>query len=1517
MQNMAFVWYTNLYEGCSHNVFKHIIMHPTLQIMACPNKVTPDNSCCVIGSTQLAVNCSLILLRKGFEIKQIYSNDEIFCNWADELSISHYDIEVMKKSKLTSSEAEFDYLFSIVNDTLVPTCILKNVKKLAINYHNGSLPRYAGTNSVNWAIINGETTYGISWHVMTEEFDSGVVLAREEFVIEDNDSLFNVNWKCMQSAERSLENLCQALNKGVYIQHARTSLMYFELERKPTPFCLLPLNSEAKEIYNFFRGCFHLRSQPNGINELGLPKILLPNPYDKVLIVSEMNVYTERIYTGYETGSVVTVKESMIVAVGNNTCIEIKDLLELDGTSIGKPYSSQFPSLCNENLMISECQSEDTYLWYVSKVTGRNDRRWSKRMSKIKKEIESKGAIMLTWPYYSTFTPTVVAELNPISISLCTVPNRVVQTLHNYFPNRNIDVVCLASFATFLLALSPSSPGYCDILINNNLPQHYRKFLLNFSPVLLDYSKETSLFKLIEMNCKRLLQATCLESANDQEKQKFWISSDIYFRYPIEHLRTSITFALTSDINHLDTLSRKLIINCVQQEAVVLTAQYLKDDFHPSSFSTVEEDFLCFLNACFEKPSSCVGSFPVCSGSAQQLLLNCRTLSGPVCKVNGSTMHGPFLKLAKQFPHKIAVVDEYGQYTYGDLRRRAVEIASVIGQPHRVALLLERTWEFIASMMAVLMVGASFVPIEPDFPLEYIQYIVDDSKSEVVIVDKVSPKFLEVVCKNHVYLNLVTAQSSSDVLSNEGYHLSNDEAAVLYTSGTTGRPKGVLLTHLGLINVLESVMSLISLNNSEIPNDYVLHSSSSTFDSFFLETFPPLWIGGTIIFYPTNPLERSQNHYFLRYVNFLHTQPVKLSFFKPSSFISLNRLTFGGEAPTMNLLQPWLKVCGNSWNIYGPTETSVITTAAHITDRIHLGNCIQNAHLRVLTPSMQIAPLGVSGELHIGGVGVALGYSSPAQTEKSFWKDSVNSIAFYKTGDLVYLDRNQILHFIGRLPKDRQVKVGGVRIELSGIEHVIQQQEGVKFVRVTKEQQTDRNDILVAYVCPEYVDCKRIHSYLSKVLPLQSIPTLIIPVQEKEIKFSTSGKLQMKRMGYKSFVNAKKLHSISSEPEKTVLDLYQQCLGLVDDDIFGLDSNIIEFGGDSVTILHLVGELRSKLKWDVVPSDVVDYTPSQLISRYHQQSVPLKSREVSTADSGQRTGVISGSQQALLSMDHIALGPTYNIPYTFKISGDQISCTHLSFALSRALKLIASTVDGKTSSAYGEVIHVDLSAFPIEKSLRDAIRLSQQNALLPIDLKKVPYCCTLFFVGKGCYVLSLVIHHICFDYSSWSVLQRILEDSYKSSSTEDLPMLTSNIHHSNNSEHLKFWKEEMRDCNLTVRLPTAFNRIGARPFVGERLKFKLDIDDTKIKRFCHGNKIDPSVFFLSVYGLLVHWLSKESSFGIGVSISQRHTANLKKVVGFLTNTVICKFPKDVLVGRYFDLLQYIQSKRNTLFNPYI
>lgn len=1112
--------------------------------MAYPDSKVVCSSCCVVGSTQLAINCSLILLKNGFSIKHIFTNDEVFSNWADELSISHNSIEVMKNFTLISTCGDLDYLFSIVNDTLVPVSVLKAVKKLSINYHNGPLPRYAGTNAMNWAIINGERNHGICWHVMTEQFDSGVVLAREEVRIEEHDSLFDVNWKCMQAAEKSLHILCEALNKGMHIEQPRCSLMYFGLEKKPTPFCLLPLNHSAKQVYNFFRGCFHL---PSGVNELGLPKLYLPTPYNKLVIVSNMDVYRGNIYKTYAAGCVVAVREALIVAVGGNTYIEIKELMELDGSNIEKPFNSHFPSLCDMNLMVSECGYDESYMG-VSKVTGKNDRRWSRYMTKMKREIQNKGVIALGWPYYSTFVPSLT-ESNFTSASVCSFPVEVVHILKRHFPTYDIELVSLASFVTFLLALSPSaSPGYCDVIVNN-LPSHCQDFLLNYIPVLLKYSQDSTLLELIETNCKSLAKVTCSEFAEDEEKQKFWISSDIYLRYPIECLRTSLTLALMSDINKLSgKMSQNLTITCAQQQTVTLTAWFSKNNFHPSSFHTVEDDFLCFLYACFEQPGRCIGSLPVCNVETQEFLLSCLTLNGPVSQIYGSTLHEPFLKLAKECPHKIAIIDEYGQYTYHELKQRANEIALAIGNPRRVALLLERSWEFIASMMAVLMAGASFIPIEPSFPLKYIQYVIDNSESEVVIADKITPKLQKVVCKQHIYLNLIP--ESSNVLLEEINCVSNQEAAILYTSGTTGQPKGVLLTHLGLINVLESVMKSIDLYKNEIPNDYVLHSSSTTFDSFFLETFPPLWTGATVIIHPTNPLEETRCSSFLKYVNFLHTQPVKLSFFKPSSFVSINRLTFGGEAPTINLLQPWLQICKNSWNIYGPTETSVITTAALISDSIHLGKCIQNAQLRVLTPSMQIAPQGVSGELHIGGIGVALGYTDCAQTEKSFWKDETNK-TFYRTGDLVYVDHEEVLNFIGRLPKDRQVKVGGVRIELSGIEHVIQQQKGVKFAKVVKEVQNNRNDILVAYVCPENVDCQSIQSYLSKVLPIHTIPTIIIPLHEEDIKFSSSGKLRWKTK-YKAYLGSKNIHAPSTKLERRVLNLYRQCLGLEDSEIFGL-----------------------------------------------------------------------------------------------------------------------------------------------------------------------------------------------------------------------------------------------------------------------------------------------------------------------------------------------------------------------------
>ena len=1453
-----------------------------------------SQSCCVIGSTQLAINCSLILLKHGFEIKQIFTDDDTFSNWADDISVHQDIIDAMRKF----NNDGFDYLFSIANDTLVPATFLKNIRNISINYHNGPLPRYAGTNAVNWAIINDEQTHGITWHVMSEEFDSGIILEKEEFMIEDNDTLFDVNWKCMQAAEKSLHRLCEALNKKMYTPNSRSSLMYFALEKKPTPFCLLPFNLEAKDVYNFFRGCFHFRNQPNSVNELGVPKILLPAPYNKLLIVSDMSISSK--HTDHCAGSVVNVGETLLVSVANYSLIEIKGLMELDGTNLTEPFSLIFPSLAGKNLMFNTCPE----MWNISNLTGKNDRRWSKYIAKLKRAVQISGATPLTWPYFSVFVTSSSYEVqpSPLSINLFSFPDKIMDSLGNLFPASSLKAISLATYTSFLLAMSSAcSSGYCDVLIRP-VPKDYENFLLGCIPVLLEYDQNMTLYQLIETNCKAIAKV----SSNAEHK---YISSDLYCRYPVQRLKSCITLALTSDIKHSDIVSGNLIIACTGNESVSLSAHFLQTDFHPSSFSSVEEDFLCFLHGFLKQPNCCVGSLPVCSEEMQLNLQKCSTLNGPSTQVTNPTLHIPFFQIADKYPHKVAVIDEYGQYTYGELKKRANEIAVNIGHSNdvRVALLVERSWEFIASMMAVLLTGATFVPIEPGFPQKYIQFVVNDSNCQVLIADVITEKVQQIICTKHLYLMSIQSDAHQDMPTKQLHHCINfQEAAILYTSGTTGKPKGVRLTHIGLSNVLEAVMKSISYCDSEMASDYVLHSSSTTFDSFFLETFIPLWSGGTIIIHPTNPLQQTRCSGLLKYVNYLHTQPVKLSFFEPKCFKSINRLTFGGEAPTMGLLLPWLKVCSNAWNIYGPTETSVITTAARITDKIHIGKCIQNAQLQILTPSMQNVPRGVLGELHIGGIGVALGYTDNVQTQQKFWKK--NTVAYYKTGDLVYLDDEEVLNFVGRIPKDRQVKIGGVRIELLGIENIIQQQQGVKFARVIKDKQIGRTDMLVAYVCPESVDCTSLKSCLGKLLPVQTIPTLIIPVHEKELKFSTSGKLQWKQTKCERVPCTKSTSPPSTDIERKVLSLYNQCLGLQDSENFGLNDKLLEFGGDSVTILYLVGKLRSALNWCVFPSDVTEFTPSQLISKYYKdEHCPTFESTVTVDD----RNTICGSEEALLSMDHKALGPTYNIPYTFKISGDSVSCADLTYSLNRALGYITPSFYSESESDCNEVVHVDLSAFSFEKSQECALQMSQRNALIPINLKKSPHRCILFYIGKGCYILSLVIHHISFDFTSWKIFRRILENTFTYSAIESSELDT--LHAGSpedyvcNNEHLMFWKEQMKDCQLFVKLPSTYERKGARLFVGKRLNFRLKCDNHIITKFCQGINIDPSVLFLSVYGLLIHWISKESMFGIGVNVSQRYNAKLKQKIGFLTNTVICKFTEQALVGRYIDLLQHIQT----------
>lgn len=1453
-------------------------------------------TCCIIGRTQLAVDCSKILLHNGIIIRHVFTDDKSFQEWAESLkievhSIAHFESKSklpLDLSSISNFFCNFDFLFSIVNDVIISEYVLKSVKRCPINYHNGPLPKYAGMNAAHWALLNGEKTHGVVWHIMEKTIDTGAILTKKEILIDDSDDITKLNWTCREAAKESLTELCnhitsQSLNPVV--QKEKCTMKY-ALRDMPTAFCVLPFNCSAQKVANLFRATYDFGEIKNDynihslysqqVNIMGLPKLFLPY-YNKVVIVTGISVLNERSVQ-YAPGTVVSVLDHLRISTEDND-IMITGLMDLDGSPIAKPFASSIPCLKTKNVSLSDAQEHASNLWKISKYSlhGKKEQEY---LYKVYLDAQDNLISPLVWPYYSFSQSHSSFSQENNAFKKITIYQVCLDTVKSVVATHKPEVHLLASFVYYLLNLSVTLSGSFDVCLQG-LPAGSIEtaFILTSLPISLKLEPNIALDKSVD-NIAKAISSTMFGKEKEGVRVGA-IAADVYLRYSLQPLHNTLAIAIShNDAEVSLSTSHNVIIVCKKaNDSLYLDAHFNCKYFDNTNFKSVGEDFGAFFNS--------TSAIQLCSLDSSLILSSHPALKGKHRDHCPTRLHKPFEAAVTKMPHAIAVIDSDGQWTYSELNHRAESIAIAIlnrvqnMQIKRVAYLLSRTCDSLAAMLAIMKIGLTFIPLEIDSQLNV---ILKDSNAEMILIDKGFKRFEDLKDLMHIMvinIELVSSVPGQSMLTMKPSMLTDDSTAVIiYTSGTTGTPKGVLVEHVGLCNIVASVMQTLSLCNEGEFGEYSIYDSSPIFDSIFLQIFCVLWTGGTVLIVPVHPLEKTICHQYYPHMTFFLTTPSKLSLHNPNDFKSLLNVAIGGENPNMDLYSKWKAPNRKLWNVYGPTETSVITTIGLIVDKVHMGMPAHNTQLHILSQHRLRVPLGVTGELYISGIGLASGYTSKEQTEKAFIHDNIR---LYRTGDLAFIDKDDSLQFVGRIPTDKQVKFRGMRVELIGIEYCLRQCKGVEYAQVVVEKPAKNISVLVAYVAPHSVSISDIEANLRKMLPTHAVPSLIIPINKNDAKLSMTGKLSFDKSKYIEKL-ASNFRCPASSLEESILAVFKNHLGIKDDHLFGMDDQFKRYGGDSVIAVSLSDELTHLLELAIEPLDILNSTPADLIKMYFgnaKKNVPIvKSVPITSAGEYSR---LSDMQKLFLGMNVLHIGATYNVSFAFEIVGS-VNQLLLVSCLEKSLQAI--DIDfGTTGNSNAFVKEIDLTSLCYNEAKAVSLQMAQKDACTPMDLTLCPYRCTLYYVCKGNYILTLLFHHIIFDYHSWKNFAELFQELYHSGDILSTNKLTpfSNYsmdehqhYYAKEQEINKFWKDHLHSCPLHISFPHCFMESSELHYRGNKFVHPLGnnrYDD--IAKLSKALDIHPSCFFIISFAVLIYQLSRQNNFGIGIVFNRRTTADFK------------------------------------------
>ena len=549
------------------------------------------------------------------------------------------------------------------------------------------------------------------------------------------------------------------------------------------------------------------------------------------------------------------------------------------------------------------------------------------------------------------------------------------------------------------------------------------------------------------------------------------------------------------------------------EDEIWLEVEYCTDLFSEDMIGRMVGHFLTLLQGIVANPEVRLDSLPLLTTTERQLLLadwNNTEADYP----RDSCLHELFEAQVRRTPGEVAVVCEGRRYTYSELNERADQVAAHlrslgIGPDVLVGLFLERSLEMVVGLMAVLKAGGAYLPLDPFFPADRVGFMLDDAKPRVVLSQRSLADALPPHASAVLYIDETNAQTgtlpaecaqASDVQPGSFSRPSPDSLAyVIYTSGSTGRPKGVQIAQRAVVNLLSSMRREPGL----VAEDTFLAVTTLSFDIAALELFLPLTTGACVVIATREVAADGR-----RLARLLEDSKATVMQATPATWRMLlqagwggNRnlkILCGGEALPRDLAERLLPHCEALWNLYGPTETTIWSAAWRVSPDtpILLGRPIANTRFYVLDRQLNPVPVGVPGELYIGGDGLARGYlDRPDLTSARFITDPFrpdSSGRLYRTGDSVRYQTDGCLEYLGRL--DDQVKVRGHRIELGEVEAVLAQHPQIREKVVIARQDSSGENRLVAYVVPRDNRAPtygELRAYLAPRLPAFMIPSAL------------------------------------------------------------------------------------------------------------------------------------------------------------------------------------------------------------------------------------------------------------------------------------------------------------------------------------------------------------------------------------------------------------------------------------------
>jgi len=882
--------------------------------------------------------------------------------------------------------------------------------------------------------------------------------------------------------------------------------------------------------------------------------------------------------------------------------------------------------------------------------------------------------------------------------------------------------------------------------------------------------------------------------------------------------------------------------------------------------------------------------------------------------------------------------------TYAELNAGANQLAHCLrefgaGPGDLVAICLKPSIKLVSTILGVLKAGCAYVPMDPDYPRERLKFMLEDSGAGIVAVDGETASYFS--SESHSILNIDSEKINEMSNQNPAHPAkANNAAYVIYTSGSTGKPKGVLVDHGNVARLFKQTEDWFAFNQDDVWT--LFHSCS--FDFSVWELWGALIYGGRLVIAPKS-VRRSPE----AFLSLLSNEKVTVLNQTPSSFynlaaiesllpLSLRYVIFGGEALSLPGLEPWIQKHGDARprliNMYGITETTVHVSYRPVSAKdldnalaSPIGLPIPDLKIHLLDSKQRLVPMGMAGEICVGGAGVAVEYlNQPELTSEKFIPDPFSgdpNSRLYRSGDLGRIMPDGEFEYLGRI--DDQVKVRGFRIELGEVSAAVLKHPAVSQAAVIAQRPSEESNRsagagnenrLLAYIVAKSganLSISDLRKFIEKELPDYMVPSFFFIIDS--LPLTSNGKLDKKALPSPDEARPdldRRYEPPKTADEKKLASLFKEILKV---EKVGLYDDFFLLGGHSLAAAQLAAKVRQELGVDLPLYDIFDApTVAELSKRFAELKTSAEILHLPAIKKAPRDKIIpaSFSQERVWFICQLAPG---NLAYDFESAIHFKGVLNIE-ALERSLSEIIRrhevyrTTFEQTENFVRQIIHPpepvelpisDISSFDADERDMRAGELLRQAAQPPFRLGELPLVrWSLIKLADDNHILIHYEHHIIHDGWSFIVFLRELLELYKAfSQKKPSPLPEPKIQFADfavwqrefvsgevAANQLAFWKEKLSGCPAPLDMPFDRPRPARQTFNGDSVRLDLPATLTdSIHSFAKSNNVTPYMTMLSAYLVLLNCYSGREDIVVGTGIANRRLNETEDLFGMIINNI--------------------------------